>query len=869
MSSRFMSEEPGGLQVPVYESAAQDNQGKRKCRHVQKALDGIGVRRGSSIGNVEKRASSKPEFVDERQGPSKGNGEHRTSSKRSSTFLPHTTLYPPREPPPEKMAPRRSTLVNIKKSPDEYDSADCGNASSSSSPSRSTSKSGTVGCAAESKDNESFGFGVATHNFEDPEIILGFLGGRRVSILQRRLQDAQAHAGTEPRRPRSPGVSATRIFGEVVDVIEGREVHKRVMDSWIDVFRNMQQDGEVHKTQLVDAIQRCGHGHLSQEDCSDLLPQLSFATLSQEDFVRCMCKVEIRSEAVNRDKFATLNNGAPLEQSRMMSFFGLLSVKARLVVVSEVCMDVAQGDASATFSFEDCMRAAELCRSREGFLKMELDRFKLAFSAFGRGRSGDIGVVELKSILGWLGVPLPRELLEVVHSVAGPQADELNERQFIRILRLLFDAEFVEVTKLLHVHGAMNDKVSGEALEQVLSDFKYHPPGGAILEALSDLKIGGPDVETYLDEIRSSGKTCRFLSLQGVRLLLNAEEVFDLIMAIRSREGFTREDWNELQRVFESFIEGDSRELSPKGTSRALRMMGHFLSLNRLRLYLFELEGAAGGGSVHLGFRSFVKLVRKCQDHYEARAREVFLGITGQSPFSQIAAAEQTQAFQAMGCVDGEGRPMTTSTVIEKMSLKQFLLEVQKMKADMVPRMREQAGFTDVAARKFQEAYQFATYQSDDFIGSKGLAQILETFFPGYSRSASFRPRMTKMIEAINTERGGLIDFDDVLECMCVVHELIDDARLLAEVKAIEELKYAPQDVQSLRVLFLEMGAVGGNEDVLALSKVRDMFRRVTKQRSHFVFENLLTEALHEIEVKGKGTGFVDKVEEDGDGARR
>jgi len=644
---------------------------------------------------------------------------------------------------------------------------------------------------------------------------------------------------------------------EVVDEFDGRPVTQADRDRWVSAFCRLRDDGEIHESCLIHALQLCGHDQPRAADIRQVLKSItSCTTLSQDEFVRFVCLFEGHMEQGYREHFNKLGNGRTIDPALLPDFFKRLGLRFRHCALDEVCKEViSEGDNTGGFgllSFQACQRAVELYMVREGFRTSELEQFHKAFRVFDRDLSGDIALEELSGALAWLGLPTSPDEAQLLFAqeTDGVVGAALGEREFLRMLRHIHEIEMDRVCSIMSLHGS-GHQVSGAALEELLQGLGYPVPPRAVLEAMQDMHCGGESVPAVIKTDNQLRRGVPSLSFRGMSFKLEAWQVCDLLSIIRSREGYTRGEWQELKEVFDRFCEPDSAELSVQGVGRALLWVGHPFSLDHLRDWMADIH-AAGSDCMTLDFTLFVKLVRRCQDSKRSQTIEVFHCFEEKSS-GTINRGDLAQALVSAGCVDGSGNPpawMLHDSFAH--DVHDFVHLVDRFRIESVEGMRCHACFGEAEVQKFGSLFSKFDIDGNGKIGRKELCRLIEHFFPAYAHSWDWRPQLVKLLQVADEDKDGSLDFHEFLVLMRSIMEQEDEGRLKLELSTIKELGFSPQEVRDLRNLFLKADSC--NEGALDCNQIHSMlascFSAGQAERCFHKLEGMLTSACREAEYK-------------------
>jgi len=498
------------------------------------------------------------------------------------------------------------------------------------------------------------------------------------------------------------------------------------------------------------------------------------------------------------------------------------------------------------------MRAVELFRQREGFSKSEMDTIQETYTIFDRDLSGSLSLDEFTSALAWLGLPLRREKIEPLFKQETRQSrqDGLSKREFLRLLRCAHEREMDSVERIMAEWDSDSEYVHGWDLQALLQTLGYNVPASAVFEAIQD--VCPQSAEQHGDVELLEGLS----SLSGLRFKLGSADMCDVLTALRLREGFSRDEWQGLRRVFDRFSEAVG-ELSVQGLGRALRWVGHPCSLNRVRDLMADLDLAGGGASEKFDFKAFVKIVRKCRDAERARAVEAFR-LFDVNKLGALSHDQKEQALLSLGCVDGSGG--LPAWIFNEPCFSQeqaFVQIVQRFRLQSLEHTRENAGYTYSEVREFVRLFEEFDADGSGDIGRKELCHLIEYFFPAYANSPHWRPQLVALLDEVDSDHSGTLDFLEFLHLMRRIREEEDKDRLKLEMKTIEQSGFSMQEVQDLRKLFLGAAGEGGDvlnaEEILGTEQVCVMVTSCCAlgDRASQLMDSLMAKAIQDADSQG------------------
>ncbi|CAJ1332268.1 unnamed protein product, partial [Effrenium voratum] len=260
---------------------------------------------------------------------------------------------------------------------------------------------------------------------------------------------------------------------------------------WRSSFNRFRHDGEIHKDDLINALEHCGFDDRRPDLVQETLVQVtSYAALDREEFLRFVCLYETRLHELYRSEFHRYASEGVMCVSGLPQLLQEFGLEPRRYVLQEL---LSETQSSEHLEFHDVAKIMELLRAREGFLVAELERFRRVFQDFDSDASGDMSVNELGSALCWLGFPHSHEKIEVLYQEGDiDRSGSLNESEFVVVLRRIQDGELGTIRSFLQ--STENCEVSTlKELELLLGKLGYYQTSAAaLMEPGTHRKASGP-----------------------------------------------------------------------------------------------------------------------------------------------------------------------------------------------------------------------------------------------------------------------------------------------------------------------------------------------------------------------------------------
>merc|ERR1712217_677287 len=136
-------------------------------------------------------------------------------------------------------------------------------------------------------------------------------------------------------------------------------------------------------------------------------------------------------------------------------------------------------------------------------------------------------------------------------------------------------------------------------LRRVMTDMRYTPLKQNIEEIFSEVIEEGWTADTELD----------------------FNEFFDFMLILRQREGFLKQQVEEMRAVFTRFDNDGSGEISALELSDLFRHLGYSANLDDIHIFVRQVDE---NNSNQLDFREFLRLMRLHREQELANVREEF-----------------------------------------------------------------------------------------------------------------------------------------------------------------------------------------------------------------------------------------------------
>jgi len=569
------------------------------------------------------------------------------------------------------------------------------------------------------------------------------------------------------------------------------------------VFQRMQDDNEIHRDWMPEALDLLGYQHPRVSLIDEVFGVLTtYQTLDHGEFAKFALMFEERQLEDYMEAFnaADVKHRGKIEESDVPQILDRCRISyastALAELVSEACDSVAAGITSDSFK-----RLVSLLLAREGFSRKYLERLRAVFKRFDRRGMGKIMTSDLMNAVTWLAYSLEysRTVEKISRAVdissSGNPLGHLCEYEFIVCLRKVREHDDVLMHNYLKKHDRSGSgRLDRSEVMSLLRHVGYLPEHEAITHALID---AGVDISQDLGK----ADLYRFLDMY------------------RRREGLSRDEIIEIDGAFKRYDRDQSDSINAVEVGKVLRWMGYLTSWELQQKLVAEVDVDHSG---QLDLFEIRKLVRKYREREIATMKKAFAEYDLNSSGS-IAKKNCLQALHRMGCKveagdckvdsdddtddyeysDDEEEPCS-------LSIYEFIHIATRIRREARVSYRINAGYTEEEVANLTESFDKYDIDSSGSICNESLRTLLEDLFPDLAASAKMRPQLVKLMKEVydgDTEQAGL-DFQEFLRLMRQFHDFQERDRLVREQDAIQATKFTLAEVEEFRSLFM-----GGTDD--------------------------------------------------------
>eukprot|EP00746_Dinoflagellata_sp_MGD_P163715 gnl/MRDRNA2_/MRDRNA2_91905_c0_seq1.p1 gnl/MRDRNA2_/MRDRNA2_91905_c0~~gnl/MRDRNA2_/MRDRNA2_91905_c0_seq1.p1 ORF type:complete len:950 (-),score=194.30 gnl/MRDRNA2_/MRDRNA2_91905_c0_seq1:335-3184(-) len=601
--------------------------------------------------------------------------------------------------------------------------------------------------------------------------------------------------------------SQRELEAEELEAAEKEKSAKEIRDAaqkdrekaWGTAFKRCQADGEIHRDQLMEAIQMIGFPKPQQSWINAVLndSETHYSTLSLpefQEFVRGYEQKQRQAFAAEFKKFDADDSGQVDvgELKQLLTGLGIMPLPA---VLASTIAEVDE-DGTGQLDVDEFDHVLELLFVREGFTKTEVEDLQRVFSKFDRDNSGEVSSNELMGILSWLGYPSqPEAAEEIAKEVDADGSGQLCWAEFLTCMRRFRERETYQIHTLMTTFDTDGsgtvDRDKGE-LTSILSELGYSANPEAIAEAAADAHIAQQQ--------------------------LSFEDLWQLLRVYRGRSGFTRNEETVLMQTFSRYDYKSVGQISTLEVGKALRILGYAAPIELQRFLVSAVDVDHSGQLDFAEFRTLMAMRRENELKEMSDAFKFFL-----HPNETLMTYESGQlqrALRKVGCSEAD-----VMLDEKEVSFFGFVKIVDRARNLVRDRMRKHAGFNDMEVQEYRA--RFASYDNDGSgdIGGSELRELLGEILPAASFSMKHRARLERLLKEADEDGNGTLDFGDFLRLMRHHHDDCDREELEKIDKAIHDTGFSDDEAQQFRTIFEEVDVE--NAGHIGLSSIQKMLHGV------------------------------------------
>lgn len=596
---------------------------------------------------------------------------------------------------------------------------------------------------------------------------------------------------------------ATRADEAKKEKSEAEAKDAREMERWKKAFMQVRDDNAVHRDDMAQALEFIGFLKPDKGWIEDSFAKVTkFVTVNEAEFVRVIRAYKERQRQAYWEAFQNCDadRSGTVEASELVDLLSSCGIVPMDHVLEEVITEV-DNDRTGNLEFSEFEVVMEILRAREGFTKHEHGQFVSLFKRHDRDNSGEIDARELIGILSYLGFAFqPERVEQIVKQVDFDGSGKLNEYEFLSCVRQIRESEVRTIMDAIdQVDEANNGVIHGTALRHVMTVLGYQVPDmDAVWESAKD---AGIDVSGELD----------------------LSKLWRILVVFRAREGFSAAEASDVEEAFKRYDKQSEGEISTLEAGKVLRWLGYTPAFE-VQQQLVTRVDIDGSGMLNLA--ELRKLLRMLQSK---EMETIISSYSVRDPAGRglISINEATLALFHAGCVDSKGLAPTfspeqrvqdgTETLV---AFDDYIRVAMRFKRGARRAFRENCGFSDSEIAEMRECFRSYDRDGSGDISSRELIRLIEDIFPEMAHSALMRPKLAQLMQEVDADGSGSLDFQDFMRLMQQLQELQNQEKMTKEHRAIKETGFSQQEISEFRELFLANDAGTGSISFQKLTKM-------------------------------------------------
>jgi len=487
-------------------------------------------------------------------------------------------------------------------------------------------------------------------------------------------------------------------------------------------------------------------------------------------------------------------------------------------------------DRSGTVELKEFELVLKIVYDRFGFSRTEVKAFYTLFDRYDADLSGELSADELAGALGWCGHPTSiSEARDIIERYLEKSIQSISRPEFLRIMRCVAEEEIEEFRALF---AAMDDDDSGFLDMQELSELFF--------------KLGYTIHSSVIEEAVES------LFPSGAEDGIIFEDCVHVLAYIRSNEGFSKDEAQELKSVFRKFCSKGRDELREFELTRALSWLGYPLSSQRRRQLWCRVD-LDKSGAIHEG--EFLKLVRHLREEETSASQLLVAKLQHSNAGSEIPEADFKQMLNKLGyspspTILAEALELPSDSTGDGTSDIYGILSILRhLRESQVKKLRQSSGLSDQQVAKIRSKFGLKL-EAGKRVEPQEFERFMYELFKFARQTQAAQQKIQELIQE-NLVEGSL----GLAEMFWVVR-LYDDARSeeawAREDHIIREVGFTSAQVAQFREQFVKADTDGSGSitDEQAAEALNSM--KLTPEQSA-----VMGEAMEEVQTAKDAMDFA------------
>lgn len=447
---------------------------------------------------------------------------------------------------------------------------------------------------------------------------------------------------------------------------------------------------------------------------------------------------------------------------------------------------------SLTAKISDIMLLRDTLIDHAGMSPAEYSRVMGTFHRYDQDRDGTLNNTELRLALTWLGADV-----DYARDVTAGLPD-VDTEAFMEVIKKFFEKEEKRIRKAFELADAnSNNVIERSELEDFFENLGHYSCTQAVL-----------------DEV---------LQLCGMakRECVDFDDIYQVFMKYRERNGFLETDLDEIKEAFENLDHDKSGSMDASELETAVYWLGYPSSFAMVRevLDIYDIDESGDVDS-----DEFTGFVAKYRDKHMAEVRRVFFaeclpeedsGDDGEDVSEDKSAClpvpSLRKALQELGFTDVHLEDKTPPDCTE-LSLEQFVCIETACRREVCVKARQNQCFSDEEVKVFRDKFMSYVKGDTEEIVHSEVSKLFEELYPDIRVSRETHAKARRLLEASDENGDGKIDFLEFLRMMRLFRYEVREFQINQEREAIEHTGFSKEEVQGFREAFKVFDADGSGD---------------------------------------------------------